>query len=265
MFKRTLTLGYGVLAYLLFFGVFNYAIMFIGNIMVTPSLDSIGDSDAGLALLVDIGLLTAFALQHSIMARPAFKRAWTKFIPKSAERSTYVLASTLMLGGIVYFWQPLGGVLWQVTHPVAVSILYGLFAIGWGILFLASFQINHFDLFGLRQVWLYFRGKPYTQLEFKTPWLYRHMRHPLYVGLMIGLWAAPTMTVAHLVFALLCTTYIFVGTRLEEKDLENDLPEYRQYKREVPMFVPNIRRKVTVKGVGDKSQSLSFVTDPFNQ
>ena len=243
MFKRTLTLGYGVLAYLLFFGVFNYAIMFIGNIVVTPSLDSIGNSDLSLALLINIGLLTAFALQHSIMARPAFKRAWTKIIPKPAERSTYVLASTLMLGGIVYFWQPLGGVLWQVTDPVAVSILYGLFAIGWGILFLASFQINHFDLFGLRQVWLYFRGKPYTQLEFKTPWLYRHMRHPLYVGLMIGLWSAPTMTVAHLVFALLCTAYIFVGTRLEEKDLENALPEYRQYKQEVPMFMPKIGKR----------------------
>ncbi|MFC1772258.1 methanethiol S-methyltransferase [Pseudomonadota bacterium] len=243
MFKRTLTLGYGVLAYLLFFGVFNYAIMFIGNIMVTPSLDSIGDSDLSLALLINIGLLTAFALQHSIMARPAFKRAWAKIIPEPAERSTYVLASTLMLGGIVYFWQPLGGVLWQVTAPVAIGILYGLFAIGWGILFLASFQINHFDLFGLRQVWLYFRGKPYTQLEFKTPWLYRHMRHPLYVGLMIGLWAAPTMTVAHLVFALLCTAYIFVGTRLEEKDLENALPEYRQYKQEVPMFMPKIGKR----------------------
>jgi len=245
MFKRTLILGYGVLAYLLFFGVFNYTIMFIGNIVVTPSLDSIGNSDLSLALLINIGLLTAFALQHSIMARPAFKRAWTKIIPKPAERSTYVLASTLMLGGIVYFWQPLGGVLWQVTDPVAVSILYGLFAIGWGILFLASFQINHFDLFGLRQVWLYFRGKPYTQLEFKTPWLYRHMRHPLYVGLMIGLWSAPTMTVAHLVFALLCTAYIFVGTRLEEKDLENALPEYRQYKQEVPMFMPKIGKRGT--------------------
>ena len=240
MFKRILTLGYGVLAYLLFFGVFNYAIMFIGNIMVTPSLDSIGDSDLSLALLINIGLLTAFALQHSIMARPAFKRAWTKIIPEPAERSTYVLASTLMLGGIVYFWQPLGGVLWQVTHPVAIGILYGLFAIGWGILFLASFQINHFDLDGLRQVWLYFRGKPYTQLEFKPPWLYRHMRHPLYVGLMIGLWAAPTMTIAHLACALLCKAYIFVGTRLEEKDLENALPEYRQYKQEVPMFMPKI-------------------------
>jgi protein-S-isoprenylcysteine O-methyltransferase Ste14 len=243
MWKRTLTLGYGVLVYLLFFAVFNYTIMFIGNIMVSPSLDSTGSNDLGTALLIDIALLTAFALQHSIMARPAFKRAWTKIIPEPIERSTYVLASTLLLAAIVYFWQPLGGVLWQVTDPVAVGILYGLFAIGWGILFLASFQLNHFDLFGLRQVWLYFRGKAYTQLPFKTPWLYRYMRHPLYVGLMIGLWAAPTMSVAHLVFALLCTAYILVGSRLEEKDLEKVLPEYQQYKKQVPMFVPNIGRK----------------------
>ena len=246
MFKRTLTLGYGVLVYLLFFAVFNYTIMFIGNIWVSPSLDSTGSGDLGLALLIDTGLLTAFALQHSIMARPAFKRAWTKIVPTPVERSTYVLASTLLLGAIVWFWQPLGGVLWQVTNPVAVGLLYGLFAIGWGILFLASFQINHFDLFGLRQVSRYFRGRSYTHLAFKTPWLYRYMRHPLYVGLMIGLWAAPTMTVAHLVFALLCTGYIFVGARLEEKDLENALPEYRQYQRDVPMFVPAIGRKAAV-------------------
>ncbi len=243
MFKKTLMLVYGILAYLLFFGVFNYTILFIGNILVTPSLDSTGTGNTGLALLINTGLLVAFALQHSIMARPAFKRAWTRIIPEPAERSTFVLASSIMLGCIVYFWQPLGGVLWQVTDPVAVGVLYGLFAIGWGILFLASFQINHFDLFGLRQVWLYFRGKPYTQLRFETPWLYRHMRHPLYVGLMIGLWAAPTMTVTHLVFALLCTVYIFIGARLEEKDLEKVLPEYGRYKQEVPMFMPGIGKR----------------------
>jgi protein-S-isoprenylcysteine O-methyltransferase Ste14 len=243
MLKRTLILAYGALTYLLFFAVFNYTILFIGNILVTPPLDSTGNSDLVRALLIDVGLLTAFALQHSIMARPAFKRAWTKIIPTAAERSTYVLASTLLLGSIVHFWQPLGGVLWQVTDPAVVSILYGLFAIGWGILFLASFQINHFDLFGLRQVWLYFRGKPYTYLPFQTPWLYRYMRHPLYVGLMIGLWAAPTMTVTHLLFALLCTAYVFVGARLEEKDLEAALPEYKQYKKDVPMFVPKLGSK----------------------
>jgi protein-S-isoprenylcysteine O-methyltransferase Ste14 len=241
MIKKILTLGYGVIAYLLFFAVFNYAILFIGNILVTPSLDTVGDGNLIQALLIDLGLLTAFALQHSIMARPAFKRAWTKVIPVAIERSTYVLASTLILAAIVYYWQPLGGVIWEITNPVTVGAVYALFAIGWAILFLASFQINHFDLFGLRQVWLYFTGKPYTPLSFKTPWLYRYMRHPLYVGLMIGLWAAPVMTVAHLVFALLCTGYIFIGVIFEEKDLDNALPEYKQYKKQVPMFVPGIR------------------------
>jgi len=243
MIKKTLILSYGVMAYMLFFVVFNYTILFIGNIIVTPSLDSLGQVNLTQALLTDIGLLTAFALQHSIMARPAFKRIWTKIIPKDIERSTYVLASTAILAAIVYFWQPLGGVIWNITNPIAVSAIYALFAIGWAILFLASFQINHFDLFGLRQVWLHFTGKPYTHLTFKTPWLYRHSRHPLYVGLMIGLWSAPTMTVAHLVFALLCTGYIFVGVKLEEKDLEVALPEYNQYKKEVPMFMPKITMK----------------------
>jgi len=240
MIKKSLVLTYGVVCYTLFFLVFNYAILFIGNIMVSPSLDSTGQGSLIEALLIDIGLLSAFALQHSIMARPAFKRVWIKIIPDEIERSTYVLASTLLLAAIVYFWQPLGGVIWQVTDPVAIAIIYSLFATGWAILFLASFQINHFDLFGLRQVWLYFRGKPYTPLTFKTPWLYRYMRHPLYVGLMIGLWAAPTMTVAHLVFAILCTSYIFIGVRLEERDLEDALPEYKQYKKDVPMFVPSV-------------------------
>ena len=242
MIKKILTLGYGVAVYGLFFAVFNYAILFIGNILVEPSLDSIGHSNLVEALLIDVGLLTAFALQHSIMARPAFKRLWTRIIPPQIERSTYVLASTMLLAAIVYFWQPLGGVIWVISNPLAVGGIYGLFAIGWAILFLASFQLNHFDLFGLRQVWLYFRGKPYTPLSFKTPWLYRYVRHPLYVGLMLGLWAAPTMTVAHLVFALLCTGYIFVGVRLEEKDLEVALPEYRQYKQQVPMFMPKAGR-----------------------
>ncbi|MFC1685120.1 methanethiol S-methyltransferase [Pseudomonadota bacterium] len=253
MIKKTLTLSYGVIAYTLFFAVFNYAILFIGNILVTPSLDSVGHDNLAQALLIDIGLLTAFALQHSIMARPAFKRFVTRIIPEQIERSTFVLASSLLLGAIIYLWQPLGGVIWQIENPTAVAALYALFGIGWGILFLASFQINHFDLFGLRQVWLYFRGKPYTHLPFNTPWLYRHMRHPLYVGMMIGLWAAPTMTVAHLVFALLCTGYIFVGARLEEKDLEKALPEYRQYKTEVPMFIPKIgskaQRNITAESI----------------
>jgi len=252
MIKKTLTLSYGVIAYTLFFVVFNYAILFIGNILVTPSLDTVSQGPLLDALLIDLGLLTAFALQHSIMARPAFKKLWTRVIPTAIERSTYVLASTLLLAAIVVFWQPLGGIIWQVQEPVAVAVIYGVFTIGWGILFLATFQLNHFDLFGLRQVWLYFRGQAYTPLSFNTPWLYRHMRHPLYVGLMIGLWAAPTMTVAHLVFATLCSGYIFVGSLLEEKDLENALPEYRQYKKDVAMFIPRVAgktRKLSVETV----------------
>ena len=243
MVRKLFTLCYGVISYALFFAVFNYAILFIGNIFVTPSLDSPGDSNLIEALIINISLLGAFALQHSIMARPAFKRVFTKIIPAAIERSTYVLASTILLAMIVYFWQPLGGIIWQLTDPTAIAVVYGIFAIGWAILFLATFQINHFDLFGLRQVWLYFRGKPYTQLPFATPWLYRYVRHPLYVGLMIGLWAAPTMTVAHLVFAVLCTGYIFIGAKLEEKDLQKALPEYEQYQQQVPMFVPAIGTK----------------------
>ena len=243
MLKKSMVLSYGVISYMLFFAVFTYAILFIGNILVTPSLDSVAETELLQALMIDLGLLGAFALQHSIMARPLFKRWWTNIIQPEIERSTYVLFSTLLLAAIIYFWQPLGGVIWQLTDPIAVTVVYVMFTAGWVILFLASFQINHFDLFGLRQVWLYFRGRPYTQLQFQTPWLYRYMRHPLYVGLMIGLWAAPTMTVAHLVFAIMCTSYIFIGTRLEERDLEDALPEYKQYKDDVPMFLPNIRSK----------------------
>lgn len=240
MFKKSLTLTYGITCYTLFVAVFSYCILFIGNIVVTPSLDSPGQGNLLQALLINSGLLGLFALQHSIMARPAFKRVFTRFIPSAIERSTYVLVSSILLAAIVYFWQPMGGVIWQLTDPTAIAVVYGLFAIGWAILFLASFQQNHFDLFGLRQVWLYFRGKPYTHLPFKTPWLYRYMRHPLYVGMMIGLWAAPTMTVAHLVFAVLSTGYIFVGARLEERDLEKVLPEYKQYRKQVPMFMPSV-------------------------
>ncbi len=238
MINRTLSLAYGVICYLLFFVVFNYAILFIGNILVSPSLDSAGEVGLLQALMINMGMLTAFALQHSIMARPSFKRAWTRIIPKHLERSTYVLASTVLLACIIYFWQPMGGIIWQVENTMAVAAIYTVFALGWVILFLASFQINHFDLFGLRQVWLYFRGEKYTHLPFKTPFLYRYVRHPLYVGMMMGLWAAPTMTVAHLLFALLCTGYLFVGTRLEEKDLARFLPEYSHYQQKVPMFLP---------------------------
>ena len=162
MIKRSLMLTYGVASYLLFVAVFGYAILFIGNILVSPSLDSVGDGNLLHAMLIDMGLLGLFAVQHSIMARPAFKKMWTRIIPKEIERSTYVLISTVLLGATVYFWQPMGGIIWEVSSPMVQTILYGLFATGWAILFLASFQQNHYDLFGLRQVWLAFRNKPCT-------------------------------------------------------------------------------------------------------
>ncbi|MCB1690133.1 MAG: isoprenylcysteine carboxylmethyltransferase family protein [Halioglobus sp.] len=241
MMQRTLILIYGVLSYALFFGVFSYAILFIGNLWVSPSLDTVGSGGLGQALLIDLGLLGAFAIQHSVMARAGFKRVLTRIVPAAMERSTYVLASTLLLGAIVFFWQPLGGVVWQVESAPLVIALYGLFALGWALLFAASFQLNHWDLFGLRQVWLNFRGLPYTPIQFRTPWLYRYVRHPLYAGLLIGLWAAPTMTIAHLVFAAMCTGYILVGSRLEERDLKQALPEYAAYQRNVPMLMPRLR------------------------
>ena len=243
MFNKILALSYGLISYLLFITVFGYAILFIGNIHVTPSLDSPGGGNVLQAILINAGLLGLFALQHSIMARPAFKRVFTKFIPEPIERATYVLASSVLLAAIVYFWQPMGGIIWHISDPTATTILYSLFVLGWAVLLLASIQINHFDLFGLRQVWLFFQGKPYTQLPFKTPWLYRHVRHPLYVGMLVGLWATPTMTVAHLLFAILSTGYIVIGALFEEHDLEQALPEYKQYKKLIPMFLPAISTK----------------------
>ena len=249
MTKKILTLIYGTIAYLAFVLSFSYAILFIGNIWVKPSLDSIHNSDFLTALIIDAFLLGAFAIQHSVMARPVFKRWLTRVVPASIERSTYVLASSILLWLIVFAWQPLGGVIWQIHNPVLIGLIYSMFALGWCLVFISTFQINHFDLFGLRQVWLYFRGRTYTDLSFKVPLLYRYVRHPLYVGILIGIWAAPTMTVSHLIFAFLCTGYIFVGVQLEERDLEHALPEYREYKSQTPMFIPRLASEVIAKPV----------------
>ena len=248
MIARTTILIYGLISYALAVASLGYAILFVGNVGVSPSLDTVRQTDPWSALLIDLGLLAAFAIQHSVMARPAFKRLWTRVVPAAAERSTYVLASGLLLGALVYFWQPLGGVLWQFEAEAAIVALYALFAMGWALVLVSTFQIDHFDLFGLRQVWLHFRGEAYRPRGFVKPFLYRYVRHPLYVGLLIGIWAAPTMTVAHLVFAAMCTAYIAIGTRLEERDLEAALPEYAEYKKAVPMFLPSAERKPAVEG-----------------
>jgi len=239
MFKRITTFIYGVISYLIFFGTFLYAIGFIGNLIVPKSIDSGRTGPLSEALLIDAGLLMLFAVQHSLMARPFFKRAWTRLVPKPAERSTYVLLSSLALLLMFWQWRPIGVEIWHVEQPALRIVLYGVFATGWALVLLSTFLINHFDLFGLRQVFLYLLGRPYTQLKFGTPILYRHVRHPLYLGWLFAFWGTPTMTVAHLVFAIATTAYIFVAIQLEEKDLVDAHGDaYRRYKETVPMIIP---------------------------
>jgi protein-S-isoprenylcysteine O-methyltransferase Ste14 len=243
MFKRIATFTYGVISYLLFLGTFLYAIGFIGNLVVPKSIDSGRTGSLSYALLIDAALLTLFAVQHSVMARPWFKRAWTRLVPKPAERSTYVLLSSVALLLLFWQWQPIGGAVWTVEQPALQMVIYGLYAIGWLLVLSSTFLINHFDLFGLRQVFLFLIGRPYTQLKFGTPMFYRHIRHPLYLGWLFAFWSTPTMTVAHLVFAIATTAYIFVAIQLEEKDLVNAFGEdYRRYKKTVPMIIPIGRR-----------------------
>ena len=250
--SRYFGLVYGGLSYLIFFLAFNYAILFIGNLFIPVGLDTLPVEGSILsAIFINTLLISLFGIQHSVMARPWFKRWLTQYIPEHLERSTFVLASTIVFIPLIFYWQPIGGVIWQIEDPIAVGMIYGVFAIGWGILFLASFQLNHFDLFGLRQVWLHFRGIEYTHLPFQTPWLYRYMRHPLYVGLLIGLWAAPTMTVTHFALALACTLYVKIGSRYEERDLQAHLPEYSQYQDDVSAFVPGLLSKKYLKDTPD--------------
>lgn len=244
--KKIAFLLYGVISYFAFFGTILYAIGFTGNLFVPKSID--GDPEKSLltAILIDAGLLLLFALQHSIMARPGFKRWFTKYIPAPLERSTFVLLASLCLILMMWQWQPIGGVVWKVENETAKIILLVLYLIGWGIVFISTFLINHFDLFGLRQVWLCFIGKPYTQLPFRVPVFYRFVRHPLYFGFLIAFWSASTMTVTHLLFAVLTTGYILTAIQLEERDLITTFGDkYRSYKKWVPMIIPFFKRKTT--------------------
>lgn len=242
MLKRSLVFLYGILSYVLFLGVYLYAIGFVGNFLVPRSIDSPADGNLVTNLLIDLGLLLAFAVQHSVMARPTFKRWWTRIIPEPAERSTYVLVSNIAMIALFVYWRPLGGVVWSVEHQAAVFALYALFAAGWLLLLVSTLYIDHFDLFGLRQVWLYLIGKPYTSSGFRTPGPYSIVRHPIYVGWLLGFWATPTMTVTHLVFALAATAYILIAIQLEERNLVDSFGEtYRDYRKRVPGLVPFTR------------------------
>ena len=240
--NRIASFVYGVVCYAIFFATFLYAIGFVGNLVVPKAIDSPATGPLPAALAIDLGLLTLFAVQHSVMARPAFKRVWTRIVPPVVERSTYVLFSSLALILLFALWQPLGGVVWEVQNPILRGGLHAAFAFGWGLVLTATFLINHFDLFGLRQVWLHLRGQPYSPVRFRTPRPYQIVRHPLYVGWLFAFWATPTMTVTHLVFALATTAYILVAIQLEERDLVAAHPEYADYRRQVPMLIPRLQR-----------------------
>jgi len=241
--KKVSAFIYGVTSYAIFFATFLYAIAFIGNFGVPRSLDAPVDTAFGLALTIDVGLLAMFALQHSGMARPAFKRWFTKMVPVAIERSTYVLLSSLALILMFWQWRPLGGVLWDIQNPSGQIAMFSVYGLGWALVLFSTFLINHFDLFGLRQVYLNLRNKPYTHLPFATPLLYRIVRHPLYVGWILVVWATPLMTAAHVVFAVGCTGYILGAIQLEERDLMDFHGEsYKEYRRRVPMLIPSISR-----------------------
>ena len=242
--KRVVTFLYGAASYVMMLATLLYAFGFIGNLGVPKSMDSPASGSLETALWIDLGLLTLFALQHSIMARPAFKRILTKVIPVSAERSTYVFASNVALLFLFWQWRPLGGTVWDVEAEPAKGLLIAGYALGWIIVLFATVVINHFDLFGLRQVWRELLGKPQTDLSFKTPFIYRVVRHPLYVGWLVAFWCTPLMSVTHLFFALVTTAYIFIAIQFEERDLIAKHPEYAQYREQVPMIVPGMPRPV---------------------
>jgi protein-S-isoprenylcysteine O-methyltransferase Ste14 len=229
---------YGLVAYLSFFVVILYSIGFLGNVLVPKSVDGPATVPVVEAILINGGILALFAIQHTIMARKWFKDWITKIIPPAAERSTFVLFASLILAALYWKWEPIEGTIWSLDGIWATLMLV-LFWVGWGILFLSSFLINHFDLFGLRQVYLNLTKKEYTGPEFRVPSLYKMVRHPLYFGLILGMWATPVMSAGHLFFAVMATGYIFVGVRFEERDLIRIHGQnYLKYQKEVPMIIP---------------------------
>jgi methanethiol S-methyltransferase len=229
--KKIVFLLYGIISYLVFFGTILYAIGFVGNLVVPKTIDGEPQTSLLAAGLINASLLLLFALQHRIMERPAFKNWWTRTLPKELERSSFVILSSLCLMLLMWQWQPVGGIIWSVESKTAKDLLFIFYLAGWGIVFISTFLINHSDLFGLRQVWLYFNGKPYTELPLRLPGLYQLVRHPLYLGFLIAFWSTPLMTVAHLLFAVITTAYVLTAVRFEERDLITHFGEkYRTIK-----------------------------------
>jgi len=236
---RLIALVYGILAYAFFFVTFLYAIGFVSDLVVPKTIDSDVVAPLTESLLVNVALLMIFALQHSVMARPQFKAWWTRFVPKSVERSTYVLFATSALALLLWQWRPLPDVIWRIGNPTLAQIVVGISCVGWLVVLTSTFLINHFELFGLHQVANNLVGRDIPPPRFKTPFFYKFVRHPIYLGFIIAFWAAPTMTVGHLLFAFATTGYILIGIFLEERDLAALFgDDYRNYKRRVAMLVP---------------------------
>ncbi|MCB9851550.1 MAG: isoprenylcysteine carboxylmethyltransferase family protein [Phycisphaerales bacterium] len=238
--------AYGAAVYVLFVGTFLYAIGFVENLLVGKSIDSGIAGSTYAAVIVNVALLSLFGVQHTIMARPAFKRWFARHIPKAAERSTFVLATCICLILTFRFWRPIEGALWSVDNEIGRMLLYGVSFFGWALVLYATFCIDHFGLFGLRQVWAHLRGQEFDRGRFVTPWLYKLVRNPLMLGFIIAFWATPDMTFSHLLFAAVTTSYIFFGVFLEERDLSAQLGEdYRRYRARTPMLLPWPRKRVT--------------------
>ncbi|ALR13637.1 hypothetical protein BST43_22545 [Mycobacteroides saopaulense] len=240
--KRVVIVGYGVISYLIFLAAFLYSIGFVGNFVVPRTVDNGLPASTATALAIDVVLLGLFAVPHSVMARPGFKLWWTRLIPDTIERSTYVLVSSLLLILLFWQWRTLPAPVWEIGWTPGRIALHALFWIGWAIVLASTFMINHFDLFGLRQVYLVWQAKPYSHLPFRATMLYRLVRHPLMFGFLIAFWATPSMSAGHLLFSVATTAYVLIALRFEERDLRAALGEpYREYSARVPMLVPGLR------------------------
>jgi protein-S-isoprenylcysteine O-methyltransferase Ste14 len=243
--SRFFAVAYGIVAYLFFLATFVYAICFVGNIIVPKTIDSGTVRPLAEAISVNVALLAIFALQHSVMARRGFKRWWTRIVPEPVERSTYVLCATAALALLCWQWRPIPDpVIWMLQDPLAIAALHAIFWLGWGLLLLSTFLINHFELFGLRQVIGRLLNWETPAPEFKTPLVYRRVRHPIYLGFLLAFWSTPTMTAGHLLFAGATTGYILIGIYFEERDLVALFGDkYRRYRRQVGMLIPLPGRK----------------------
>lgn len=256
--KRGLAFVYGLVCYLFFLAVFLYAVGFVGNFVVPKTIDRGAEGAFWTSLLIDLGLLGLFGLQHSVMARPGFKRWWTQIVPKPVERSTYVLFASLALALLFWQWRPIPDIVWHVENATGRGLLWGLHGLGWTIVLVGTYMISHAHLFGLKQVHEHLRGQEPSPPAFKAPGFYRHVRHPLMTGFLIAFWATPHMTVGHLVFASGTTGYILVALQFEERDLVRSFGDkYRAYRESVPMLLP----KLWPEGLGETEEESAASTE----